>query len=81
MAAELESENHLYSGALRDTMDCWRAALNRIWPAGFPEMKIYFPPRIFENVPVDLERHVLHLNTIAQEMQSLGAYELLRSEI
>ncbi|MBX9681480.1 MAG: hypothetical protein K2X38_22215 [Gemmataceae bacterium] len=63
-AAELEPENHMYSGTLCSTMDDWRGSLTSIWPQPFPNLTIHFPPRTFRQVPLDLERNMLHLSTM-----------------
>ena len=63
-AAELDPDNAHCKGNLCYAMDRWRERLMEVWPAGFPTMDIYFPPRQFKVMPLDLERAILHLEVM-----------------
>jgi hypothetical protein len=60
-ALDLHPEHWGYSHSLVDAMNRWKGKLHDMMMIGFPSIEIFFPPRGFPNVPLDLERGFCHM--------------------
>jgi hypothetical protein len=62
-AHELDPEVLLRRKVLVDVMNRWDKHIEKRLVRGFPSMRIYFPPRRFPSLPVDLERGIVNMMT------------------